>query len=63
MRDIRRRIEKAEKQVSSDEDKPVVFQYVDENGVEQKIEMLSGELDERLAEISQCKDTLPQQQK
>ena len=50
MRDIQRRIEKAEKQLCINDD-PVVFAYTDENGDEQRIEMPPADFDNLLKEI------------
>ena len=50
MKDISRRLEKAEKQLCVNEP-PVVFEYTDENGVEQRIEMSSADFDKLLKEI------------
>jgi len=46
----RRRLEKAEKQLCVNEP-PVVFEYTDKNGVEQRIEMSSADFDKLLKEI------------
>ncbi len=47
---ISRRLEKAEKQLCVSKP-PVVFEYTDENGVEQRIEMSSADFDRLLKEI------------
>ena len=58
MSNINRRLEKAEKQLCVNEP-PVVFEYTDENGVEQGIEMSSAEFDRLLKEISAESKGLP----
>jgi hypothetical protein len=54
----RRRLEKAEKQLCVNEP-PVVFEYTDENGVEQRAEMSSADFDRLLREISAESKGLP----
>ena len=51
MYNISRRVEKAEKQLCIGEKPPVVFDYTDENGIEQKVEMPSEDFDKLLKEI------------
>jgi hypothetical protein len=59
MRDIRRRLKRAEKQSCISEKPPVVFEYIDENGVEQRVEMLSDDFDRLLQEINGASKGLP----
>jgi hypothetical protein len=58
MSNINRRLEKAEKQLCVNEP-PFVFEYTDENGVEQRIEMSSADFDRLLQEISGASKGLP----
>ena len=53
MYSICRRVEKAEKQlcIGIGEKPPVVFDYTDENGIDQQIEMPSDDFDKLLKEI------------
>ena len=54
----RRRLEKAEKQLCVSEP-PVVFEYTDKNGVEQRIEISSSDFDRLLKEIGAESKGLP----
>ena len=58
MYNFRRRLEKAEKQLCVNEP-PVVFEYTDENGAEQRIEMPSADFDRLLREINGKSKGLP----
>ena len=59
MYNIRRRVEKAEKQLCIGEKPPVVFECVDENGIEQRIEMPSDDFHKLLTEIDGTGRCLP----
>ena len=55
---IERRIERVEEQLCIDEE-PVVFEYTDDKGVKQKVEMSSIEFDKMLREIRARSKGLP----
>lgn len=55
---IENRLRKIEQRLCID-DKPVVFEYTDDNGVEQKVEMSSIDFDKLLREISAESKGLP----
>ena len=59
MYSISRRVEKAEKQLCIGEKPPVVFDYTDENGIDQKIEMPSEDFDKLLKDIRAESKGLP----
>jgi len=58
MKQFSRRLKKIEQQFCIS-DKPVVFEYTDDNGVEQKIEMPSTDFDKLLREIRAGSKGLP----
>jgi hypothetical protein len=58
MEQLSRRLKKIEQQLCIS-DKPVVFEYIDDNGVEQKVEMPSAEFDKMLREIRAESKGLP----
>jgi hypothetical protein len=56
---IRRRLDKAEKQIGVGEKKTAVFEYTDENGVEQRIEIAWEDFVKLLQEIDGKSRGLP----
>jgi hypothetical protein len=58
MEQLNRRLKKMEQQLCID-DKPVVFGYTDDKGVEQKVEMPSTDFDNLLREIRADSKGLP----
>jgi len=59
MNQIRRRLDRAEKQLGVSREQNIVFEFIDENGVEQKVEMGRDEFNELLKEINGKSRVLP----
>lgn len=59
MNQIRRRLGRAEKQLGVGKEQNIVFEFIDENGVEQKVEMGRDAFNELLKEIDGKSKGLP----
>jgi len=59
MNQIRRRLDRAEKQLGVSREQNIVFEFIDESGTEQKVEMGRDEFNELLKEINGKSRGLP----
>lgn len=59
MNQIRRRLDRAEKQLDVGKEQTITFEFIDESGIEQKVEMGRDEFEELLREIDRKTIGLP----